>query len=379
MPGAHDRSTPPFECVICGDRGLADAILNVALFIPLGAALGLSGWSGFLPYVFAPLLSGTVEVTQLFVPGRDTSIGDVLFNTLGAAVGLWVVGRASVFVRPCPKLAGKLALAASLVVSVVWVATGYLLAPALPRGTYSAQWTPLVEGLEPYHGRVVGAWLGPLQIGPARRLESRDFRLFFLDGAALNVTALAGPLSESTAPILRLRDDRERQVVLLAAEREDLAFYYANRADVVRLDHPDLRLLGAFGGIAEGDSLWASVRRSRNAFCMALGDLVSCSIGYTLGIGWGLLLYMEWAPVWVRAALNVLWMTVLVVPMGFWLRANTASLTAVGALFTAALLVPRATGLLPTPVLEFVGLLLGLGAGYGLHRLACVLVPTRAV
>ena len=89
----------PFWCLGCGDYALADAVANVALFVPLGWALARTGVpcsSGL-----AVVLTTTIGVEWLqyaVIPGRVASVADILANTLGGVIGLvlphlhrWVV------------------------------------------------------------------------------------------------------------------------------------------------------------------------------------------------------------------------------------------------------------------------------------------------
>jgi glycopeptide antibiotics resistance protein len=71
-----------------------DVVGNVVLFVPLGLAVaGTLGRQASLlsrllvPVLFAAVLSTGIEVLQLIVPGRATDVDDVLFNSLGAAIG----------------------------------------------------------------------------------------------------------------------------------------------------------------------------------------------------------------------------------------------------------------------------------------------------
>jgi glycopeptide antibiotics resistance protein len=74
--------TPPLE-----RSDLLEVAGNVFLFAPLGAVLFLRG----LPLneaVFAGVVfSIGIELAQLLVPGRTTSVDDVLLNALGAVLG----------------------------------------------------------------------------------------------------------------------------------------------------------------------------------------------------------------------------------------------------------------------------------------------------
>ncbi len=64
--------------------------LNVALFIPLGIAVGLVARARWLWALVA--LSVTVEVTQLWLPERHTELVDIVTNSTGAVLG-YLVGR----------------------------------------------------------------------------------------------------------------------------------------------------------------------------------------------------------------------------------------------------------------------------------------------
>src|SRR5213594_3407894 len=95
---ATDR--PPILCVLCGDGALADGVLNAALFLPLGAALSVAGWRPWRTIALGALLSCGVETAQFVIPGRDPSLSDVLFNTLGTALGVVLAHTAPAVWRP---------------------------------------------------------------------------------------------------------------------------------------------------------------------------------------------------------------------------------------------------------------------------------------
>lgn len=83
---------PPLEgCWVCGARGVADVIANILLFTPLGVVLSLRMWRAGRSVLFGALLSAAIELAQFRVPGRDPSIGDLLFNTLGTGAGILLV------------------------------------------------------------------------------------------------------------------------------------------------------------------------------------------------------------------------------------------------------------------------------------------------
>jgi hypothetical protein len=73
--------------------GDVDDVLNVLLFVPLGATLAMLLARRFWPVAIAvPLaLSAAVEFAQRSIPGRVPDGDDVLWNTVGAAVGVLAV------------------------------------------------------------------------------------------------------------------------------------------------------------------------------------------------------------------------------------------------------------------------------------------------
>jgi glycopeptide antibiotics resistance protein len=71
---------------------ISDILANIVLFLPLGFIFQLArpspGWRPLLQAAgFGLLVSTTMEACQLFLPGRDTSLIDVVTNGLGALLG----------------------------------------------------------------------------------------------------------------------------------------------------------------------------------------------------------------------------------------------------------------------------------------------------
>ena len=73
-------------CLLCGAAGVADGLANLLLFIPPD-----SPWAcGECRARYAAHRGGPVpvrRVAQFLIPGRDPSLSDLIFNTLGAGVG----------------------------------------------------------------------------------------------------------------------------------------------------------------------------------------------------------------------------------------------------------------------------------------------------
>ena len=125
-----NRPPLPFSFdVAAGRRWLADGILNLFLFVPVGLAVGWSSRSFTAPVLFGLLLSIFIELVQLIVPGRDPGIGDILFNALGATAGALLANRRSAWLRPDERTSASLAGWSIAVAASLMIATALLLSP----------------------------------------------------------------------------------------------------------------------------------------------------------------------------------------------------------------------------------------------------------
>jgi glycopeptide antibiotics resistance protein len=88
---------------------IEDFILNIFFFVPLGSLfmlivslrgikLPVAG-SAVAIIMACGLLSLSIEITQLYMPGRFASIMDVISNMLGAGLGIMIVLLAKKFSR----------------------------------------------------------------------------------------------------------------------------------------------------------------------------------------------------------------------------------------------------------------------------------------
>src|SRR5574341_441958 len=218
-PAFGDEAEPLTWCILCGEHGASDAITNLMLFLPLGAALSLCGWRSRWAVLGAALLSAGIECTQLIIPGRDPSIGDVLFNTAGGAAGVGLLRTSGVWLRPTAIRARGLLAAATLAALACFTATGYVLLPDLPDARYFGQWTPNLGHLVWYRARVLSAALDGLPLPPHRLSDSGAVRRLLLEGADLRVRAVAGPPTGGIASLSRTCAFLERCTACAAAIR----------------------------------------------------------------------------------------------------------------------------------------------------------------
>lgn len=370
-PSYVDDQVPPWWCVACGERGGADFILNVILFIPFGCALRMAGTRRRTALLAGMFLSTFIELTQAFIPGRDTTLGDVISNTLGTVIGFTIVGIIIVLARRRSPPAVVPAGAALLALGIVGL-TGLALGPSFPPSTYYGQWTADLDGgLGWYRGRVLDATLGPLPL-PSRELDHQEqVQALLRAGAPLAITAIAGPAPDRIAPLFSIYDDREREILMIAPRGNDLVIRIRTRGVAQGLDRPYVTLRGALDGVQPGDTLRLALWREggpHGRLCLTLDGRQDCDLQFTAGAGWSVLIFPESFDAWVRALLNALWVGGMLLPAGFF-ATDRKSQALVGAVVLLGLLwVPGAVGLGVTPW-EWLGAAGGIAGGVWGRRL----------
>jgi hypothetical protein len=360
---------PPLErCWVCGARGVADVIANVLLFLPLGVVLFLRTRRAGRSVLCGALLSAAIELIQFRLPGRDPSLGDLLFNTLGTGAGVLFVVSAPLWRAPARRwLAPSVAAGAAVCLMAGGV---LLLAPALPDGPLSTSWSPTRGNLYHFSGRIRSAGIGRVAPapGPVRRPGLLRSRL--LAGAATHATGTVGKPAPGLAPLFMLLDSRDDEVLLLGLERSDLVFRFRTRASTLRLDQPDLRLAIPPAALRFGAKFNARAWRTERGFCLAFDRVTDCSLGFSLGDTWSILYYPGALSPVAKLLLTLLWVGALFVPAGFWLRRPADALIILPPAVAALLALPRFLHCAPTPPAQVVAVLLGVLCGMALARLS---------
>jgi VanZ like family len=150
-----DRALQPFSFTFAFDlHGVADDLLNIGLFVPLGLALGWNSRRLAPAIVCGLLLSTAIELIQTIVPGRDPSLSDIIFNTLGAGLGALLGRRPQAWLAPSTTNSILLTVASVIAAVSVMIATVFARPTVgqgwevlLDSGTMTAHWSLVLNGL----------------------------------------------------------------------------------------------------------------------------------------------------------------------------------------------------------------------------------------
>jgi VanZ family protein len=321
----------PF-CVVCGSFGAVDVVLNIVLFLPLGVGLGLIERSARRAVIAACVLSMVIETAQLLlIPGRDATIGDVIANTLGAALGFAATRGRDFLWRPSPRRARLIVIMLAFVWLLLQVISSIGLSLSLPRSGYFGQVAPALGNFDVFRGSVLSATVGDIPIRSGQITSPGRMRQLLMNGAEASVVAIPQRPPRREAPLLRIADDDRREILRVSQLGESFIFSVTTNAAALRLRGPVFSLPKA---LVFDSSLRAATpiqvvgrRTNRDALLVVRGPggVRHVSLRITPSHGWILWLPFEWTlegSPGERLA-GSLWIGMLILPLGFFTRRAT--------------------------------------------------------
>lgn len=257
--------------------------------MPAGFFLARRGLSPLLAVGVGLLISGCIEVIQLQVPGRSSTLRDVLTNGLGAGAGaLAFVALSSLLMQRSRALAGA-ALAFPL---VVVAATAVASVPIGTDGTYYAQWVPRRPYYARWDGAVLSAEIAGLRTPSWRMAHSDSAKRLLRDGGPVSLLLRAGTPTSRLTAYYAIMDDSRREVLMIGADGLDLVVRRWRAATLLRLDRPDDRFIGFLSEWTPGDTLALEMRVAGDGkVCVASARRADCAPRPAIGSAWG---YVFW-------------------------------------------------------------------------------------
>jgi hypothetical protein len=328
----HRAQAPLFNplCILCGESGSVDLVLNLLLFVPLGVGLALAG-SKPIPGVLGMFAASlTIELLQAFViPGRDPTIRDVITNSTGGALGFAIGAYRQALIRPRASLALKLVVGWSFAWLVLQTVAAYSLVPTPTRSRYYGQiGRELGEMLSAFPGEVRNPTVDGVAITDSELSATRVRPLLSArDGAPVQAAVIQHGCPRTRAGIVRIADAEAREILILAQSDADLDFGVRTGAETLRLRPVRYRLRDAFGQgstcAVTGDTILLQARYARMEVFLraAAGDkVIQERLRPSMTQSWRLLLPVQTyvAPTLWGAALTAIWLFILMLPAGYW-------------------------------------------------------------
>jgi hypothetical protein len=301
---AASTALTPWYCLLCGQEGSVDVILNVALFVPFGVMLGVFGMRHWRAALVGGGMSLAIELLQAtVVTGRDPSLSDVLTNTLGTLLGAMIGGLLPALWRPTRAWARYLALATGVAWLAVVGLTAVGLQPERAHGLVKRLDAPTVPLLEQFRGDVTSA-----------AADSEAGHL------GLSATIITGPISDRLAPVVELDDGSSTPLARLGQLGQKPTFSRRLLATRARFHTPVVRLYGSvLPAVPTAAAIEGAFDRSvLRAAATVHGTRHEAALPLTPGSGWMLLLPLGYPFDIHHQWTSALWLGLPLLLTGFW-------------------------------------------------------------
>jgi hypothetical protein len=372
-------------CVLCGALSGVDSLLNVLLFVPFGVGLALSGAPALAAIAVMCGVSLSIETLQFVaLAGRHASVGDVVMNSVGGAIGFLIGRRGVMLTRPN----GSHALALAAGWMVLWVALQALVAYSLLPVSADLPWHSHVgrphsrSGVK-FPGRVLAATFGgeSIFVGRVQGAGAFKSKLDAHQAVPLRARILANGSSPGRSEIVVVSSP-DGGIASLEQDGNDLVFGVRNGADALLLRPFEFRVREVFGSPSTtlSDTLELLGRYERSEVTLVARsrtNAVERRFTARLSSGWRLFMprptYIEGDP--RDTVMSAAYMALVLAPAGYWTGRSAAPggathrryrltiLLGAFALLTGMAVVPATLGLRPAAMHEWgyaaTGLLLG--------------------
>ncbi|HKV49946.1 MAG TPA: VanZ family protein [Gemmatimonadaceae bacterium] len=382
-PQPGPPSYRPSLCIFCGDAAVQDIILNIILFVPFGFGMRLAGFGRGRAIIIAACTTITVELLQMhIIAGRDSSLGDVITNTIGGALGVYLSDAWPRWIFPSVRRARGLTWAGTAIWLAIVVATVWGLQRSFPEARVWGRWRPELMQMDSFRGTVLAADAAGYAFPPGGSGDDTAFRARLMsDSVLVRATVIAGPPTQRVAPLLDEADPRKTEVFLLGQRGRALEFSMRMNSDRAELRNPVIKLEDVFPARVAPGGVRDTVRVAGGIVRGAL--VVSASsnrggtrrdrVALTPGLGWSFLIPWGYALGAATPLLSMLWLGGLLTPIGYWAARTTRVAESIALVGVSAVMglvvVPLAMHASPAGWIEWVGCALGVAIGLLTGRL----------
>jgi VanZ family protein len=313
-----------WRCLVCGDAGVTDVLLNLLLFFPLGAALSGLQWPTARAVGSMLALTLAIEATQAtLLAGRDPSLSDVLANTAGGLGGYLAAARLGLLLSPT-RPTSRLAAGSWLAIAItIWLATGAALRPEASEATpWVGQWLREWPGHDRFPGQLLTATVNGRDVPNDPLPEPPRF-----DGEVtltLRLIRHGNAAPSRPASLLRVVDGRGRLQLAVTQRAEDVQTTIHAHASAWRVRTPTWRFADAMAIPADVpwrmEWRWHPDRVELQSGPDDGSPMRQRSIRLSVGLGW--VFVHPFAAAIDASRINgwtVLWLALWGVPLGWWL------------------------------------------------------------
>jgi glycopeptide antibiotics resistance protein len=362
-----DRNSPAGFCILCGQRGTADAILNVLLFAPLGFALALYRLRFRFALLIGLALTFAIEVAQhTLIAGRDASPADVLFNTSGTLLGWTFCPLVIAAASPTIAIARRFGTLWAALLLTIPLLFALLTHPSVTAHLYYGQWTPDLGLDREYGGKLLHAELNGLYIGPHAVPHNESLEEAVATGVA-DLTFSAAEAVPARSTLFAVAAERERLLLRISVRDDDLLVSTRMRAHDLRLDAPMFRVPDALRGVPVGDTVQLRIERTSNAIT-ATANGVRKQTPIRVSRAWALLYFGPIAANREQLT-SMLFLLFCSAPIGFWAAAGGRLVLYTAAAAFSFVVLPRAVDIAPVSLFEFAVCSAGFITGFLLGKL----------
>lgn len=293
-PGRSETGRGFSWCFACGEFGAIDVLLNIALFVPFGAALAwgraFSIRNAMRALVASLVVSTIIELLQLgVIRGRDPSLSDIVANALGGVVGASVAHEGTWSIATWRRLSWTSALAAGAAL----LFGQWAIQPSVPHETYYVQWLPQRPAYVPFLGTLQSFALDSIRLSPGGVLQARALPDEFFEGRMhLRARVTPGPGPHGIALIARLAL-ASGELVMLGRAEDAFVFRYRANATRAGFRSPIFALPDAFAANRDAALQLDAALRPGSAALSAGDDSgvrVTRTVTITMARAWSLLL-----------------------------------------------------------------------------------------
>ncbi len=215
-----------------------------------------------------------------------------------------------------------------------------------------------------FQGYINEMFIGSTQVQPGF-VDTSWLKNALQEGETIRLHGIAGSAMAEEAALLSIQNRRHVKILRLAAHADNLVLRYFTVAAALGFPSPEIRFHGALQAIKSKSPLDIEVSGIAGERSLAVNGTEYRGFGFSLGMGWTVLVYSQYLPLWLRETLNLVWISAWAFLTGFWAQSRVSLLGTIVILGGSILILPTIGILVPTPAGQWIaagfGFLLGSG------------------